>query len=171
MEAAATGEAPAPPHHSCRACLLSAFIIDNDPKKISRAASEAVATQPVPSPHTTMAPSRTRTVKNKHAAGKTDSSGKGRGAKHSSSDGVSKSKKPKGPATATQVKEKSRALLAKRPKKKTYTATELGIPELNMVTPVGVVKPKGKKKGKVFVDDQVCAFSFRNKKARMGSNK
>jgi len=25
------------------------------------------------------------------------------------------------------------------------------------VTPVGVVKPKGKKKGKVFVDDTVCA--------------
>lgn len=28
-----------------------------------------------------------------------------------------------------------------------------------MITPVGVTKPKGMKKGKVFVDDQVC-FSF-----------
>ena len=32
----------------------------------------------------------------------------------------------------------------------------MGIPALNMITPVGVEKPKGKKKGKVFVDDRVC---------------
>lgn len=29
-----------------------------------------------------------------------------------------------------------------------------------MITPVGVEKPKGKKKGKVFVDDRVGFFSF-----------
>ncbi|EGR52577.1 uncharacterized protein TRIREDRAFT_21388 [Trichoderma reesei QM6a] len=103
-----------------------------------------------------MAPSKTRTVKNKHAGSKSGAGapGKGGASKRSSTDGVSKSKKPKGPVVSQQVKEKNRALLMKRPKKKTYTAEELGIPTLNMITPVGVEKPKGKKKGKVFVDDK-----------------
>ncbi|KAL7823258.1 hypothetical protein V8C26DRAFT_385891 [Trichoderma gracile] len=103
-----------------------------------------------------MAPSKTRTIKNKHAGSKSGAGapGKSGGAKRSSTDGVSKSKKPKGPVVSQQVKEKNRALLMKRPKKKTYTAEELGIPTLNMITPVGVEKPKGKKKGKVFVDDK-----------------
>ncbi|KAI9891440.1 MAG: 60S ribosomal subunit assembly/export protein [Vezdaea aestivalis] len=39
-------------------------------------------------------------------------------------------------------------------KKKTFTDKELDLPKFNMITPVGVQKPKGKKKGKVFVDDQ-----------------
>ncbi|KAL0260402.1 60S ribosomal subunit assembly/export protein [Diplodia seriata] len=42
----------------------------------------------------------------------------------------------------------------KKKKQRTYTEAELGIPTLNMITPAGVQKPKGKKKGKVFVDDQ-----------------
>ncbi|KAK1243725.1 hypothetical protein MKX08_001863 [Trichoderma sp. CBMAI-0020] len=104
-----------------------------------------------------MAPSKTRTIKNKHAGpkGSSGAAEKG-GAKRSATDGVSKSKskKPKGPVVSQQVKEKNRALLMKRPKKKTYTAEELGIPTLNMITPIGVEKPKGKKKGKVFVDDK-----------------
>ncbi|PTB42113.1 uncharacterized protein TrAFT101_008783 [Trichoderma asperellum] len=104
-----------------------------------------------------MAPSKTRTIKNKHAGPKGGSSAPAKGgAKRSTTDGVSKSKskKPKGPVVSQQVKEKNRALLMKRPKKKTYTAEELGIPTLNMITPIGVEKPKGKKKGKVFVDDK-----------------
>ncbi len=48
----------------------------------------------------------------------------------------------------------------KKPKKKVYTEKELDIPKLNMVTPVGVQKPKGKKKGKVFVDDRVRKTGF-----------
>ncbi|KAH7318489.1 hypothetical protein B0I35DRAFT_478994 [Stachybotrys elegans] len=100
-----------------------------------------------------MAPTRTRTVKNKHAASKS-STGTGKGAKRSDTDGVSKSRKPKGPSQAQQLKEKNRAALLKKPKKKTYTEEELGIPKLNTVTPVGVIKPPGKKKGKVFVDDR-----------------
>ena len=40
-------------------------------------------------------------------------------------------------------------------KQKTYTDKELGIPKLNMIVPAGVQKPKGKKKGKVYVDDIV----------------
>jgi 60S ribosomal subunit assembly/export protein LOC1 len=43
--------------------------------------------------------------------------------------------------------------------RKVYTEKELGIPELNGIVPVGVEKPKGGKKGKVFVDDRVCAAS------------
>ncbi|KAF3062740.1 hypothetical protein N5P37_008839 [Trichoderma harzianum] len=105
-----------------------------------------------------MAPSKTRTVKNKHAGSKSSAGAPGKGgAKRSSTDGISKPKsksKPKGPVVSQQVKEKNRALLMKRPKKKTYTAEELGIPTLNMITPIGVEKPKGKKKGKVFVDDK-----------------
>ena len=40
-------------------------------------------------------------------------------------------------------------------KRRVYTDEELGLPKLNMITPVGVELPKGKKKGKVFVDDHV----------------
>lgn len=36
-----------------------------------------------------------------------------------------------------------------------YTEKELGVTTLNGTVPVGVEKPKGKKKGKIFVDDQV----------------
>jgi 60S ribosomal subunit assembly/export protein LOC1 len=94
-----------------------------------------------------MAP--TRTVKNKHAA---NGSGikNSKAARGPQSDGIVKSKKPGAKPTPTSVKQ-----LTKKKKKKVYTEKELGIPKLNMITPVGVEKPKGKKKGKVFVDDTV----------------
>lgn len=98
---------------------------------------------------------KTRTIKNKHAGPK---GGKG-GDKRSATDGITKSKKPSGPVISKQVHEKGTAGLAKKIKKKVYTEDELGIPKLNMITPVGVVKPKGKKKGKVFVDDNVSCHS------------
>jgi 60S ribosomal subunit assembly/export protein LOC1 len=44
--------------------------------------------------------------------------------------------------------------IPKKKKQRVYTDKELGLPTLNMITPAGVQKPKGKKKGKVFVDDQ-----------------
>lgn len=125
-------------------------------------------TQRISQPET-MAPTRTRTVKNKHAGAKPGSApgGKSGGAKRSASDGISKpssrggKKKPTGPPPSQQLKEKNRAALIKKPKKRTYTEAELGIPELNKITPIGVVKPKGKKKGKVFVDDKVrCSPGF-----------
>lgn len=100
-----------------------------------------------------MAPSRTSTVKSKHAANKSGI----RNSKNSSkpqSDGVAKKRKP--------PKSKAPPLKSvlgppQRKKQRVYTEKELGIPTLNMVTPVGVEKPKGKKKGKVFVDDRVRA--------------
>lgn len=92
-------------------------------------------------------------MKNKNAGPKTSSAGGD--TKRSATSGVSKSKKGKpGPVVSQQVKEKNRAALLKKPKKKVYTAEELNIPKLNMITPVGVVKPRGKKKGKIFVDDK-----------------
>jgi 60S ribosomal subunit assembly/export protein LOC1 len=42
----------------------------------------------------------------------------------------------------------------KKKKQRVYTDKELGLPALNMITPAGVQKPKGKKKGKIFVDDR-----------------
>ena len=63
------------------------------------------------------------------------------------------SKKTKLPPPKQQ-KTKSATAPAKK-KQRVYTDKELGIPKLNMITPVGVDLPKGKKKGKVFVDDEV----------------
>ncbi|KAJ5663668.1 hypothetical protein N7507_004399 [Penicillium longicatenatum] len=88
------------------------------------------------------------------------SSGGGKGSKPSSlssASRVSKSSKknvkrppPKEMKTKARTEKEN---LAKK-KKRVYTEAELNLPKLNTITPVGVVKPKGKKKGKTFVDDQ-----------------
>lgn len=103
-----------------------------------------------------MAVQRTRTIKSKHATNKSGT-GSSKSSKSGSSDGVSKfKKKPTSTPLGKQVKGRTAAdLLRKKKKKKIYTEKELGIPQLNMITPIGVTKPKGKKKGKVFVDDKV----------------
>lgn len=82
----------------------------------------------------------------------------GKHSKKPSSGGSSTSKVKKSISTHSKTSEQK----SKRPtpkdkpkkKKRVYTEKELGIPTLNMITPAGVQKPKGKKKGKVFVDDQ-----------------
>jgi 60S ribosomal subunit assembly/export protein LOC1 len=99
-----------------------------------------------------MAPSKTSTVKNKHAS-KRSANGSGiSNSKYSTrpqNDGrVSKTKPP--PKTG---KGTGKPLGPK--KRRVYTEKELGIQPLNMITPVGVTKPKMGKKGKVFVDDEV----------------
>lgn len=73
-----------------------------------------------------------------------------------SSSGISKKKSAKRPPPR-EVKSKARTEPGqlKKTKKREFTEAELDLPELNMITPVGVVKPSGKKKGKTFVDDQV----------------
>lgn len=102
-----------------------------------------------------MAPSRTRTIKNKHATRGSGISGS-KASKGGPADGIVKSKKKQGPAPpAKQVKKSGLAALLAKRKKKVYSEKDLDIPKLNMITPVGVEKPKGKKKGKVFVDDRV----------------
>ncbi|KAL2001155.1 hypothetical protein VTN02DRAFT_2179 [Thermoascus thermophilus] len=75
------------------------------------------------------------------------------------SSGVSKSSKSKAKAKRPppkEVKNKPRTApeQLKKTKKREYTEKELDLPQLNMITPVGVTKPRGKKKGKTFVDDQ-----------------
>ncbi|KAH6987613.1 hypothetical protein BKA56DRAFT_713632 [Ilyonectria sp. MPI-CAGE-AT-0026] len=107
-----------------------------------------------------MAPSRTSTVKNKHAAAKSGIANS-KASKRGATDGIVKSSKKssgnKGALPNKQIKDKGRDALIKKlrnPKKRSYTEEELGIPKLNTITPVGVIKPKGKKKGKVFVDDR-----------------
>jgi len=100
------------------------------------------------------------------------------GAKGSSKapKGSSNSAKPKGSSRSTaasasrpkskpigkrpppqQVKTKPGSQAPTKPKKKkqrVYTDKELDLPALNMITPAGVQKPRGKKKGKIFVDDR-----------------
>ncbi|KAL7625039.1 60S ribosomal subunit assembly/export protein [Parahypoxylon ruwenzoriense] len=100
-----------------------------------------------------MAPSRTRTVKNKHATNKSGISSS-KSSRSGPPDGVSKSTKRKAAPISKQVKGKNLVELMKKKKKKIYSEKELGIPQLNMVTPIGVTKPRGKKKGKIFVDDK-----------------
>jgi 60S ribosomal subunit assembly/export protein LOC1 len=91
-------------------------------------------------------------MKNKQAAPKSGVSNS-KVAKRPSSGG---SKRPKGPATATQVKGRtSLAEFLNKRKPKSYAEKDLNLPKLNTITPIGVTKPKGKKKGKVFVDDKV----------------
>lgn len=88
--------------------------------------------------------------------GKTDSK-----PSSSSTSRVSKKNAPKRPPPQ-EVKSKARTEPGqlKKTKKRGYSETELDLPKLNMITPVGVVKPRGKKKGKTFVDDQVCLPRF-----------
>jgi 60S ribosomal subunit assembly/export protein LOC1 len=101
-----------------------------------------------------MGVARTKTVKNKHAT-------RGSGIKNSKAasrvenDPVVRAKKNKNGGKAPLKPSQIVKELQKKRKKKVYSEKELGIPELNMVTPIGVEKPKGKKKGKVFVDDRV----------------
>lgn len=128
-----------------------------------------------------MGPSRTKTVKNKHAA---NSSGikNSKTAKRTQVDPVVKARKTKeGKKPPVKPGQLAKELQKKR-RKKVYSEKDLGIPELNMVTPVGVEKPKGKKKGKVFVDDRVgCAcfyglfpgipFGLRSRLSRLGVSK
>ncbi|CAK7566136.1 MAG: 60S ribosomal subunit assembly/export protein [Sporothrix epigloea] len=101
-----------------------------------------------------MAP--TRTIKNKHAANKSGIKNS-RSTKSSGAEGVVKTKRDKGKIPASQLnsgRSKMLELLQRRRKTRTYSEKELDIPKLNTITPVGVQKPKGKKKGKVFVDDK-----------------
>lgn len=108
-----------------------------------------------------MAP--TKTVKSKFAASKSDkSSSKGSGKPLRGSSGVRKSKLSKGVNLPPPKQQKTKASTGPpKKKRRVYTEKELGLPKLNTITPVAVDLPKGKKKGKVFVDDQArCAIPF-----------
>lgn len=97
-----------------------------------------------------MAP--TRTVRNKSSLAKGSTGEKGLKASKGTKNKISKKNKAPPPR---QQKTKSASGPVKK-NRRVYTDEELGITKLNMITPVGVELPKGKKKGKIFVDDQVC---------------
>lgn len=66
-----------------------------------------------------------------------------------------KSKEKRPPPKEVKGKPRSAPDQLKKKRKREYTEQELNLPALNTITPVGVQKPRGKKKGKIFVDDQV----------------
>ncbi|KAL9601864.1 MAG: hypothetical protein Q9219_002216 [cf. Caloplaca sp. 3 TL-2023] len=93
-----------------------------------------------------MAP--TRTVRSKHAGSQR---GKHKGSLTSplTSSGVKKPKPSRGPKPPPPKQQKTkRSAGPPNRKKMVYTEKELGLPKLNMITPVGVSRPKGKKKEK-----------------------
>lgn len=75
--------------------------------------------------------------------------------KHSTkpSDSTSSASKDKKKKPFVKRPPKQVAAASTKKKRRIYTEKELNIPALNTITPAGVQKPKGKKKGKVFVDD------------------
>ena len=78
---------------------------------------------------------------------------------HSASDKsnvVKSSRKRKSKSQPGAPPKRSAQPTKKHGNRKAHTAEELGVPQLNMITPVGVQRPRGKKKGKVYVDDAVC---------------
>ena len=108
-----------------------------------------------------MAP--TRTVKSKSFS-KNGKSSKGPGKSGGALGAKTKSrvsKKPKAPASKQQKTKSAAPAMKKKKKKRVYSEKDLGIPKLNMITPVGVELPKGKKTGKVFVDDTVVYSTLR----------
>ena len=101
-----------------------------------------------------MAPVRGKTVSAKGANKRKAMTNSKPTSRPSSASSKSKSKPPSSSSTSKPRSSISKKHIIPRKKKRVYTEKELGIPALNMITPAGVQKPKGKKKGKVFVDDQ-----------------
>ena len=92
-------------------------------------------------------PNKGKGAPSKHSRGKPT-------ATTSTKSRVSKNKKAPPP-----VQQKSKPILGPMKRKKNvYTEKELGVPKLNMITPAGIIAPKGKKKGKVFIDDQASTM-------------
>lgn len=101
-----------------------------------------------------MAPS----TKPKGSAPKKSSSGGRISSKERKSSRTS-SKTPSIPTSQHKTKRPDQPLKKKRRK---YTEKELGISALNSIVPAGVQKPKGVKKGKVFLDDQASMLALLN---------
>ncbi|KAF3107274.1 60S ribosomal subunit assembly/export protein [Orbilia oligospora] len=67
-------------------------------------------------------------------------------------------KKPTPSSTSSTIKKPTSTNKIRKPHKKPlkdrYTDAQLKLPTLNGIVPAGVTKPRGKKKGKVFVEDK-----------------
>ncbi|RKF76830.1 60S ribosomal subunit assembly/export protein loc1 [Golovinomyces cichoracearum] len=94
-----------------------------------------------------MPPSRTSTVKNKYRAKNPSSPSKTQTTKNKV-DAGSKTGKFTNSKLSGKVQKSTSKTNPKQKRSRLYTEKELNIPALNMITPVGVQKPKGKKKGK-----------------------
>ena len=105
----------------------------------------------------------------------TKPSSKGKSGPKGKSGGASKSKsRGKEPEGISKRKQKSLSLAKPggaqktksyktkdgKKKKRVYTEAELDIPKLNSIVPAGIAKPKGQKKGKVFVDDPASMMAI-----------
>lgn len=92
----------------------------------------------------------------------------GKGKPSGKAGGVSKKHAKPGSAPTGISKRKAKSMSLAKPggaqktkslstdgkkKKHVYSEAELNIPKLNGIVPAGIAKPKGQKKGKVFVDD------------------
>jgi 60S ribosomal subunit assembly/export protein LOC1 len=88
--------------------------------------------------------------------------GKDAGSRHGATSRSRVEKKTKLPPPKQQKTKSAAGKLKHGSEKKrprVYTDKELGIPKLNMITPVGVAEPRGKRRGKIFVDDAVSLYS------------
>ncbi|KAH7348183.1 hypothetical protein BKA66DRAFT_447382 [Pyrenochaeta sp. MPI-SDFR-AT-0127] len=79
-------------------------------------------------------------------------------------EGISKRKQKSMSLAKPGGAQKSKSLTSKsnlnRKKKRVYTEKELDIPLLNSIIPAGIAKPKGEKKGKIFVDDPASMMAI-----------
>ncbi|KAF2280486.1 uncharacterized protein EI97DRAFT_124253 [Westerdykella ornata] len=101
-----------------------------------------------------MTPTKSSGSKGK-PSGKANSSSKSK-PKGSAPTGISKRKAKSLALAKPGGAQKTKSLTSsdtKQKKKRVYTEKELNIPKLNGIIPAGIAKPKGQKKGKVFVDD------------------
>jgi 60S ribosomal subunit assembly/export protein LOC1 len=70
---------------------------------------------------------------------------------------------PKTHTTAGVALGKTKAKDPKKQRAALLQRVEKELPKLNMITPAGVVKPKGKKKGKIFVEDREHMMGILNR--------
>jgi 60S ribosomal subunit assembly/export protein LOC1 len=116
--------------------------------------------QPPPPPHT-MAPTKPSSKGKGGPKGKSGGASKSKSGGGKEPEGISKRKqksmKLAKPGGAQKTKSKAND---GRKKKRTYTEAELDIPKLNSIIPAGIAKPKGQKKGKVFVDDPASMLAI-----------
>lgn len=79
-------------------------------------------------------------------------------------EGISKRKQKSLSLAKPGGEQKSKSFTTKtkdgKKKKRVYTEGELDIPKLNSIVPAGIAKPKGQKKGKVFVDDPASMMAI-----------
>ena len=115
---------------------------------------------PIYNPHT-MAPTKGKpSTKGKSAKLGAKSSAKSKSSA-SKPEGISKNRQKKltlaKPGGAQKTKSRTKD---GRKKKRVYSEKELDIPLLNGIVPAGIAKPKGEKKGKIFVDDPASMMAI-----------